>query len=113
MADAAEVYPRRAWDFLSHVGEEISKPIHRDNQTHIEYVPTQVVTEFIRTQRRAKQLRIDGVRYSSASNYGFCSYVLFATEENVVGSGKSNGNDSWLELIDVIDVEVNYEPSSP
>ena len=111
--ESAEVYPRRAWDFLSHVGDEISKPILRDNQTHIEYVPTQVVTEFIRMQRSAKQPMFDGIRYSSASNKGFCSYVLFATQDNVVGCGNGKGNDSWLELVDVNYFEVINEPLSP
>jgi hypothetical protein len=29
------------------LGEEFSEPIERDNQVHIEYVPTQVVTEYL------------------------------------------------------------------
>ena len=48
--DTLEVDPRRAIEFLAHISEEISKPITRDGHQHIEYVPTQVVTEFIRAQ---------------------------------------------------------------
>ena len=35
--------------FLHHVAEDISCPIARDDRVHIEYVPTQVVTEYLLT----------------------------------------------------------------
>ncbi len=36
--------------FLRHFVSEISKPFVRDDRIHIEYVPTQVVTEWLRTR---------------------------------------------------------------
>ena len=41
---------RRMLRFLHHVAREISRPIERDDKVHVEYVPTQIVTEFIRDQ---------------------------------------------------------------
>ena len=50
ISDSVEVNPRRALTFLHHIAKEMSRPIERDDRVHISYVPTQVVTEFIRDQ---------------------------------------------------------------
>ena len=48
--DFQEVDPRRALRLLHHIAAEMSRAIDRDDRVHIEYVPTQVVTEFIRSK---------------------------------------------------------------
>ena len=81
--ESRAINPRRAIQFLTHISEGISKPIKRDGHPLIEYVPTQVVTEFIRS-RQFDGEAIDGIKYDSAKNPGHSSYVLFATQNDVV-----------------------------
>lgn len=102
--DTLEVDPRRAIEFLAHISEEISKPVTRDGQQHIEYVPTQVVTEFIRAQELLGRTAIDGIKYGSARNPGHSSYVLFATQDDVFDENDDRNRDPWLELDSVRNV---------
>ena len=100
--DAAEVLPRRALRFLHHVVGELSRRIKRGAGDHVEYVPTQVVTEFIRMRVKWGESGIDGIRYASSVNPCHVSYVLFADQSNVVGTAASSlVEDRWLKLVDV------------
>ena len=94
---------RRAVTFLRHVADQISRPIARDDRIHVEYVPTQVVTEFVRARVRWQRNAIDGVKYESAAHPGHASYVLFANQEDIVVDTSENRPEEqpWLELIDV------------
>ena len=53
---------RRALTFLHHVAEQMAQPVERDDRVHVDYVPTQVVTEFLRSRVRWLGNRIDGIR---------------------------------------------------
>ena len=75
---------RRALIFLHHIADQISRSITRDDRIHVEYVPTQVVTEFLRARVGWQGNAIDGVKYESAAHPGHASYVLFANREHVV-----------------------------
>ena len=95
------VDPRRALRFLHHVAGEMSRRIERDDRVHIEYVPTQVVTEFIRAKVIWGESKVDGIRYASSVNEGHVSYVFFADQSNVVGTPASGvADDGWLRLVD-------------
>ena len=67
--------------FLGGFARDIAKPIVRDERVHQEYVPTQVVTEFIRFVLRPVG---DGVAYASARVDG-TNLVLFASQEDCLG----------------------------
>ena len=72
-----------------------------DDRVHIEYVPTQVVTEFIRAKVIWGESKVDGIRYVSSVNEGHSLYVFFADQLNVVGTPASGlVEDSWLRLVD-------------
>ena len=94
---------RRALTFLHHVADQISRPITRDDRIHIEYVPTQVVTEFLRARVRWRGKAIDGVKYASAAHPGGASYVLFANRDHIVMDHPNSESEEtpWLELVDV------------
>ena len=94
---------RRALTFLHHVADQISRPITRDDRIHVEYVPTQVVTEFLRARVRWRRNAIDGVKYASAAHSGRASYVLFANRDHVVTDPPDSESEEtpWLELVDV------------
>jgi hypothetical protein len=99
--DSLEYDPRRNLIFLHRLARDISRPIARDDRIHIEYVPTQVVTEYLRSVK-FQEGSLDGIRYSSSRRGGGISVVLFADKTNVVG-GCTDGYsrrklDEWLEL---------------
>lgn len=103
--DSLEYRPRRIIKFLSHVAAEMSKPIARDGQIHIEYIPTQVATEYVREQTLWGGQTVDGIKYPSSVHPGQVSYVLFATQENLlpipqeIDSKRLVHDDRWLKLV--------------
>lgn len=105
--ESLPINPRRAIQFLRHISEEISKPITRDSHPLIEYVPTQVVTEFIRSRQYDGET-IDGIKYDSAKNPDHSSYVLFATQDDIVRHKDNKKPNPWLELKSVTDVRVGF-----
>lgn len=99
--DFQEVDPRRALRFLHHIAAEMSRPVERDDRVYIEYVPTQVVTEFIRCRVARDGANVDGIGYASSVNEGYVSYVLFADQSNLVRpSAVGMCEDRWLRLVD-------------
>lgn len=99
--DSLAYDPRKALQFLQHISREISQPVTRDGREHIEYVPSQVVTEFIRSRGLGAR-RVDGIAYASAVHDGGVSYVLFADQSNLVAGEDADciNRDTWLELVD-------------
>ena len=103
ISDSAEVYPRTALRFLHHIAREISRPIERDDKVHVTYVPTQVITEFIRGRVTWGDTPIDGIRYQSSVHLGHYSYVLFVNQSDVESTGRQKyGMGPWLRLVEVI-----------
>lgn len=93
---------RKALIFLRYVADQISRPIERDDRVHVDYVPTQVVTEYVRSQLTWENKRVDGIKYPSAVHRGHASYVLFATPVNVIPAELTYSFiDTWLQLVEV------------
>lgn len=102
ISDAVEFQPRDVTTFLHYVARQMSKPIERDGKAHIEYIPTQIVTEYIRSHLTWDGTRVDGVRYRSSVNPGHVSYVLFATQENLRSTDATLSlSDRWLQLVGI------------
>jgi hypothetical protein len=110
--DSVEYNPRQNLIFLHEIADEISQPIARDDRVHVEYVPTQVVTEFLRTVATSNGSRIDGIRYRSSRRSGGSSLVLFADQANLVipenlrDSAYKYNRNHWLQLIGKQDYEI-------
>lgn len=104
--ESLEYNPRPPLIFLNYFTDELSKPIARDPLTHIEYIPTQVITEYFRTEFTYESEPIAGIRYPSARHRGGCSLVLFATQDNLVDGKLLNASippletNRWIELVD-------------
>lgn len=81
------------WLFMRRFMEEISRPVI-PKQEHLEYVPTQVVAEFLRShfEVRVKGLpkKLDGIIYSSSQKPGQKNIALF------LGDSKSASRDKTL-----------------
>src|SRR5690606_29319366 len=76
---------RAATVFVNEFVEDLTRPITKDGREHVEYVPSQVVTEYVR-YRLGKLIgsRIDGIRYRSARNREGIGAVLFFDQEDLV-----------------------------
>ena len=67
--------------FLRNLADDISKPIKKDGREHIEYIPTQIITEYFKIIHRFDGGKIDGICYYSSVN-GKKNYVFFADIHN-------------------------------
>ena len=68
--------------FLRYFTQEVSKPIEKDKRQHLEYVPTQVFTEYVRYHMLANASHpIDGIRYSSSQNQRPCCVLFFDSDD--------------------------------
>lgn len=78
---------RRPLIFLARFAEQISQPLTDRRREHIDYVPTQVVAEFLRLVFRSQQGAVTGIRYGSAQREGGVCVVLFVPHERCVDEG--------------------------
>lgn len=62
---------------------DFRQPVERDGSEHIDYVPTQVVTEYFRAAVTHGGQQLDGVLYQSARAGGGPCVVLFAGPDDV------------------------------
>ena len=104
LPDTYEYDPRPRLNFLNHVSREISKPIARDDRVHVEYVPTQVVTEYVRSAISINGRPIEGIRYASSRSSAKTALVLFADQENLVLDESERPelyflSDRWVRLL--------------
>lgn len=69
--------------FLYRFVDQIAKSVERDGMEHIDYVPTQVLTEYFRfIVPELTQYKIDGIIYPSAKNEnGRCCVIFCDSEE--------------------------------
>ncbi|MES2096822.1 MAG: HEPN-associated N-terminal domain-containing protein [Pseudomonadota bacterium] len=70
--------------FLHDFRDDIVKPVPRDERVHVDYLPTQVFTEYLRDVEFGG-VKLDGIRYPSATGTGGTNVVLFAARGDVVG----------------------------
>jgi hypothetical protein len=76
--DTSSRHLRSSLIFMRHFREEFRKPIKKSKLENIEYVPTQVFTEYIRQKYEDIEGNpIEGILYPSSRNPGGISCVLF------------------------------------
>lgn len=94
------IHPLR---FLHAFARDIAQPIERDGREHIEYVPTQIATEYFRRVFRTRGGQpIDGLIYRSSKNSAASAFVLFCENEQCVDTGfVGRWNDKLLLLVGV------------
>ncbi len=69
--------------FIDEFVKEITKPVLKDGSEHIEYVPTQVVSEYFASVFQLPDGKLlDGIKYPSAVSSGRHNLVLFPTERS-------------------------------
>lgn len=78
--------------FLHQFSREISKPIERDERIHIDYLPTQAFTEYIRHRFKDETGRsLDGIMYNSSIPNAGKNVVLFCDQMS---------SEQYVELTD-------------
>ena len=112
--DSLEYDPRPPLIFLNYFVAELSKPIARDSSVYVEYIPSQVVTEYFRTVFVHEGVPLAGICYPSARHPGGRSLVLFASQDNLVGVDDAAAlpfleRDRWIEIEDRKDRAVTVE----
>lgn len=91
----AEKNYRHGLSFLMEFLEDFTAPVSKDGREHIDYVPTQVVSEHLRyIHKKADGTRMDGIIYPSSKGRGQKAVVLFCENENC--SDKSALHDNTL-----------------
>ena len=93
--------------FLIEFERSITKPVARDQRVHVDYLPSQVATEFFREFAFASG-PIDGIQYRSSLDKSGSNIVLFATVRDIKGWRPARGPwarlvkaSPWLRLVDV------------
>ncbi|WP_157732475.1 HEPN-associated N-terminal domain-containing protein [Cellulomonas sp. PSBB021] len=94
----------RARSFLGSFKYLVTKPVIPDGRVHVEYVPTQVVTEYLRW---APKRRIDGICIPSEPGDGKPTYVFFFGPEDFIEDTDSSETDRTF----LIDIE--FQPPGP
>jgi len=75
---------------------DITAQVAKDGREHIEYVPTQVVSEYIRHVLKAEGKSIDGVVYQSSKDGGTEACVLFFENSACVDSVSGERSEALL-----------------
>lgn len=98
-------HPRLA--FLKSFESDFTKPVDRETESHTEYVPTQVVTEFVRHRlRTAANKPVDGILYRS-SRSGMPAVVIFADPKDCGPRNRERFDpEPFLDLINVQPVDL-------
>jgi hypothetical protein len=91
---------RSAIKFLSSFTDDLSKPIAKDGREHIEYVPTQVTTEYFRRVfRQTDDKPVRGIIYPSSRHEGGISWVLFFENQDCTQDDRSETDGKWLTMV--------------
>lgn len=91
---------RLGLSFFHRLAAEIAKPVEQSNRVNVDYIPTQILIEFLRDYP-FRGGALDGVRYGSAINKGGVNVVLFTDSSGVIDGGRQVGDGSWLALMEV------------
>jgi hypothetical protein len=81
--DLSRSHQRDSLLFLKEFVQDVSKPISNNGSEPIEYVPTQILTEYFRHVMKIKGInRIDGFIYPCSKSHKLNSCTLFLQSEN-------------------------------
>jgi hypothetical protein len=98
--------------FLGSFISDLSKDIKRDGKEHIEYIPTQIVTEYFRyAYEEMTKIAIDGIIYPSSKNKGKSACVLFMDHNESVE--RLDFKSTSISTKDVSSIPVPLEEQEP
>ena len=86
--------------FFHRLSVEMAAPVERNDRVNVDYIPTQIVTEFLR-DHAFRGGHLDGIRYVSPVRNGGANVVLFADGEHVIDREDEAPENAWLSLAEV------------
>ncbi len=114
--DEGRRHLRSGISFLHDFVHDLTKPIARDGREHIDYVPTQVVSEYLRHVFKAEGgKRVRGILYRSSRKAGGICCALFFQSAHCcdVAPGWEQDNKKWLGFAGVTAVYKFGAPAEP
>lgn len=89
---------RKYIQFLVAFSEDISKPKNINNNLQLEYIHTQIVTEYFKYYLKLSDENINGIQYESSvyKNQGSYNFVFFCSRENF--KDVDGARDLWFEI---------------
>lgn len=91
---------RKATKFLRKFSEEISREIILDGREHIDYVPTQVITEYFRhIYKHKRKESLDGIFYHNARQPNGINCALFIENDQCIDGNENLGGNQVLRII--------------
>lgn len=101
IANQRTIHPLK---FFSEFSKDIAKDTGHDNSKNLEYIPTQIITEFFRYEYKTKDGNsIDGIIYESSKNKGHQSCVIFCENDQVYDINNAEPRKNcMLKLLDSI-----------
>lgn len=89
--------------FLHDLSRRFAEPVPQNDRINIDYVPTQIVTEFLR-DFDFEGGKIDGVKFTTSLNLAGANIVLFATNTDVIDTPPPAEHSAWLQLLSVTQI---------
>lgn len=97
--------------FLRDFVADLVKPVILDGREHIDYVPTQIVTEYL---RHFTDPGVDGLRFASSQHPGGINTVLFCDRRRCVNPpGSDLDQDGWPDPEVLDEVKEKFPHSLP
>ena len=110
--DGATRHLREKVRLLRDFAGAIAQPIEKDRLEHIDYAPTQIVTEYFRHVFPAGEAsHIDGVMYQSSRDPSHVCYVLFVDSKHCIDA-EDSPEDGELRLLLAPDAVRVFGPGS-
>lgn len=97
--DKQKYHLRSSIKFLKSFLKDFSRSVVRDGHEHVDYVPTQVLTEYFRLIVRSENEPVRGIVYPSTRRSNGKSVVLFANRKNCISSSQTVTDESMLRLV--------------
>lgn len=95
----------RTLEFLHQLTRAMAEPVAQNNRVNVDYIPTQIVSEFFRDFHFRKG-KIDGIQYVTALGSAGYNSVLYATQSNVANVDEVSAPDrQWLLLSQIEVIE--------
>lgn len=88
---------RQHLSFLKPLVNELTLPVLKDGREHVEYVPTQIISEYFRFRfKTSDENNVLGLRYPSVKNESGVNIAIFGSE-----------NESLEKLFNLVSIEKN------
>ncbi|WP_300703242.1 HEPN-associated N-terminal domain-containing protein [uncultured Brachyspira sp.] len=95
---------KKYYRFMDSYINDFRKPINRDGSEHIGYIPTQIITEYLRYNYKINGESIDGIIYNSSVCNNGKAIVLFVDNKNCINENNidiiSNESNLYLKMVD-------------